>query len=259
MKLSIAVFLTWLLLVQSQDGRSQSSLLRQEGAGSAAGNPSSPFENFEDATPSIHRSLQTSYWELVAALDQLEDSLLDGYRVSISGDGSILAAAPLFYIENSAGGIRFFQKQDGAWKENTDLRLLGVADDDYVGSDVSLSWSGQRVAIGAYGDSGIVSIYEMSDGTWGEPLQVIHGEAAGDQSFQAVALSKDGKTLAIGARYNDGSGNFISGDVRVYRWDADTSLFKQMGEDIDGEAAGEGSCWKVPTKTKQCGYGVVTN
>eukprot|EP00980_Cylindrotheca_fusiformis_P016326 scaffold4847_cov89-Cylindrotheca_fusiformis.AAC.13 len=267
MNLSIATFYALLLLVQSQQVRSQSNLLRQGGGGNAVGNPSSPFEvntvrkqniiDSEDvAPPSSHRLLDASYWEQVATFGKLGDTRRGGDRVSISGDGSLLAAAPGSYSGNTLAGIvQFFQKQeDGGWKENTDLRLLGVDTADYFGSDVSLSGNGQRVAIGAYGDdgpngeadglddskrdSGSVSIYEMSDGTWGEPLQVIHGEAAVDRSGLSVALSKDGTTLAIGAFSNDGNGD-RSGHVRVYRWDTGTSSFKQMGEDIDGEAAGE--------------------
>eukprot|EP00980_Cylindrotheca_fusiformis_P027752 scaffold22558_cov116-Cylindrotheca_fusiformis.AAC.1 len=260
MKLSFAAFFASLLLAQSQEVRLQSNLLRQGGE-NAAGNPSSHSEvnamrkqksnGFEDVTsPPNHRLLLTSYWEQVASFDQLAGSVEGGYRVSISGDGSLLAAAPYYFSETGKvnnGIVRFFQKHNGTWEENTGLRLLGVADNDIFGSDVSLSGNGHRVAIGARFDdgangeadrSGSVSIYEMSDGTWGEPLHVIHGEAALDRSGQAVALSKDGTTLAIGAPYNDGNGD-RSGHVRVYRWDAGISSFVQVGEDIDGEAAGD--------------------
>ena len=40
--------------------------------------------------------------------------------------------------------------------------------------------------------------------TWNQLGSDIDGEAAGDDSGQAVALSGDGSTVAIGARYNDG-------------------------------------------------------
>eukprot|EP00980_Cylindrotheca_fusiformis_P027753 scaffold22558_cov116-Cylindrotheca_fusiformis.AAC.2 len=262
MKLPFAVFLALLLRVHIQ-----AASLRQGGV-NAAGNLSSPSEvnavrkqksnDFEDViSPSFHRLLATSYWEQVATFDQLEDSTFGGNRLSISGDGSLLAAAPYYYSGTGMeynGVVQFFQKQDGAWKENTDLRLLGVADEDYFGADVSLSGNGQRVAIAAIGDdgangeadsSGSVSIFEMNNGTWGEPLQVIHGEAADDRSGRAVALSKDRTTLAIGAPYNDGNGNVDSGHVRVYGWDSNTSSFLQVGEDIDGETAGESSGYSV--------------
>eukprot|EP00980_Cylindrotheca_fusiformis_P012981 scaffold3240_cov68-Cylindrotheca_fusiformis.AAC.1 len=254
MKLSIATFCALMLLVHSKpEVRSQSKSLRQGEGDSGAGNPSLPSavnavrkqksNGFEDDVilPSDHRLLETSYWEQVAFFDQLQDSTNGGYSVSISGDGSLLAAAP--NTNGGAGIVRFFENHNSTWEENTDLRLFGAAT---FGSDVSLSGNGQRVAIGARSASrtGRVLIYEMSNGTWGEPLQGITGEDQGEQSGASVALSKDGKTLAIGAPQNNGNG-FNAGHVRVYRWDDAASSFKQMGEDIDGEAGNEGSGWSV--------------
>eukprot|EP00980_Cylindrotheca_fusiformis_P021555 scaffold8400_cov95-Cylindrotheca_fusiformis.AAC.1 len=257
MKLSFAAFFVLLRFVQSQEERSQSNSLRQGGGDNAAGNPSSLIDvnavkeqksnDFEaDATPpsnSNHRLLEASYWEEVATFDELENSNTGGSRVSISGDGNFLAAAPGFYSGNGElfnGIVRFFQKQDGAWKENTDLRLLGDASFQVFGCDISLSGNGQRVAIGANGDAGVnddktdsgsVSIYDMkSDGKWGEPLQVVYGKAADDYFGDSVALSKDGETLAIGSPRD-------TVQVTVYQWDDGTSSFEQKGDHIiDAEA-----------------------
>ena len=73
-------------------------------------------------------------------------------------------------------------------------------------------------------------------------LGVIHGEAAGDQSGRSVSLSYDGSILAIGSPYNDGNGS-NSGNVRVYENIAGS--WTQIGQDIDGEAAGDQSGWSV--------------
>ena len=70
--------------------------------------------------------------------------------------------------------------------------------------------------------------------------QDIDGEAAGDQSGLSVSLSDDGKTLAIGADGNDGNGAG-AGHVRVYYIDDTGSSWKQIGQDIDGESAGDNS------------------
>eukprot|EP00980_Cylindrotheca_fusiformis_P013863 scaffold3597_cov127-Cylindrotheca_fusiformis.AAC.1 len=203
------------------------------------------------------RLLSTASWEQVASFRELEASNSGGYRVSMSGDGSFLASAPFLNRNNDNtyyGLVRFFQKHksDGTWEEMTDLWLTGVADGDYFGSDVSLSGNGQRVAIGAKSNdhearknSGSVSVYEMNgDGTSWLLMQVIHGESKNDYSGQSVALSKDGSTLAIGADLNSGNGE-NSGHVRVYQWEADTSSFNQLGEDIDGKARGDQSGWSV--------------
>ena len=70
----------------------------------------------------------------------------------------------------------------------------------------------------------------------------LDGEAANDQSGYSVAMSADGNRIAIGARYNDGSGN-NAGHVRVYTLANGT--WTQTGADINGEAAGDNSGWSV--------------
>ena len=65
----------------------------------------------------------------------------------------------------------------------------------------------------------------------------IDGEADSDQSGWSVSLSNDGRTVAIGSRYNDGNGN-NSGHVRVYSHNDGTG-WTLFGGDIDGEAAGD--------------------
>ena len=74
---------------------------------------------------------------------------------------------------------------------------------------------------------------------WKQLGQDIDGEAAGDQSGadDAVSLSANGKTLAIGAYSNNNDNGYKAGHVRVYRMDDSSSLWKQIGQDIDGEAA----------------------
>jgi ELWxxDGT repeat protein len=64
----------------------------------------------------------------------------------------------------------------------------------------------------------------------------IDGEFARDRSGASVSLSADGQTVAIGARFNDGTGR-DSGHVRIYRFS--NSAWTQIGSDIDGEALGD--------------------
>ena len=111
-----------------------------------------------------------------------------------------------------------------------------------------LSSDGKTVAIGArkkdgYGiDSGNVRVYQYNGNEWEQIGQDIDGEAEGDESGRSVSLSSDGKTVAIGAPYNDSNGN-ESGHVRVYKYNIDT--WEQIGQDIDGEAKGDESGYSV--------------
>lgn len=66
------------------------------------------------------------------------------------------------------------------------------------------------------------------------------GEAVFDQTGGSVVLSSDGRTVAIGSpRYDPQREGGSFGRVRLYRWDGNT--WRQLGVDIDGEAAFEES------------------
>ena len=71
-------------------------------------------------------------------------------------------------------------------------------------------------------------ISELGDG--------IDGVASGDQSGIGVALSQDGLTMAVGARYHDSEKN-DAGQVRIYRWSGNEWI--QLGSDIYGEGAND--------------------
>jgi hypothetical protein len=71
--------------------------------------------------------------------------------------------------------------------------------------------------------------------------QDIDGEAASDGSGWSVSMP-DWKTLAIGARTNDGNG-LNAGHVRIYSWDG--GVWVQKGDDIDGEVAGDQSGYSI--------------
>jgi hypothetical protein len=80
----------------------------------------------------------------------------------------------------------------------------------------------------------------------------IDGETPGDYSGSSVSLSADGTVVAIGALYNDGSGNLLSnsGHVRIYKYNPNKTVaqmvqtlpgfgpagWDRLGGDIDSEA-----------------------
>merc|ERR1712070_919844 len=84
---------------------------------------------------------------------------------------------------------------------------------------------------------GHVRVYEYDETIleWTQLGQDIDGKAEYDESGWSVSLSSDGKTVAIGAPYNDDNG-FVSGHVRVYEYDETILEWTQLGQDIDGEA-----------------------
>lgn len=76
-------------------------------------------------------------------------------------------------------------------------------------------------------------------GSWSLQDQTLLGEAANNKFGSSMAMSKDGKIVAIGAPFNTGqddNGDSVtrSGHVRVFYWDDSTSTWKQRGGDVDG-------------------------
>ncbi|WP_370480293.1 T9SS type A sorting domain-containing protein [Tamlana flava] len=169
----------------------------------------------------------------------------EGYRISISSDGSIIALGSPFHVDS--GHVRVFQFDNGTnmWVQlgaNIDGSLTG----DAAGASVSLSADGSRVAIGARGNdgngdsSGQVRVFEYDMGTdsWNVLGNELFGEAAGDWFGISVALSSDGNVMAAGAIYNDNVPS-NSGQVRVFQYDMGTNMWNQKGSDINGQANGD--------------------
>jgi hypothetical protein len=173
-----------------------------------------------------------------------------GFSVSLSADGSRVAVgAP----RNSgaglmrAGHVRIFAFNGTAWIQ-VGGDIDGEAANDWSGSSVSLSADGSRVAIGARFNAGggssrgHVRVYDWSGAAWVQAGGDIDGEADGDNSGFSVALSGDGSRVAIGAPSNGDAGPG-AGHVRVYAWSG--TAWTQVGGDIDGEAAGDNSGFRV--------------
>ena len=63
-------------------------------------------------------------------------------------------------------------------------------------------------------------------------------EAKSDEFGNSVTISDDG-TIAIGAAYNDGMNGVDSGHFRIYYLDDDGMNWEKIGDDINGDAAGD--------------------
>jgi hypothetical protein len=124
----------------------------------------------------------------------------------------------------------------------------GEAEGDWSGRSLSLSSDGLTLAIGAPRNdgngenAGHVRVLQYISGSWIQIGDDIDGEAADDGSGFSVSLSSDGNIVAVGAPSNDGNGEG-AGHVRVYEYASGT--WNQVGDDIDGESAGDQSGYSV--------------
>lgn len=104
-----------------------------------------------------------------------------------------------------------------------------------LGSSVSLNADGTIFVSGAPFDD-FVRVYQNNSGTWTQVGSDITAEASGDSFGWSVSISANGNIIAVGGTSNDGNGT-DAGHVRVYQ--NNSGIWTQIGQDIDGEAAGD--------------------
>mgnify|MGYP005748063047 CR=1 FL=1 len=168
-----------------------------------------------------------------------------GFRVAISSDGTIFAgAAPNGTNGNGepSGYVSVYEYDGIDWIQlGSDID--GDAAGERFGESLTISGDGTRVVIGAPWNNnftGDVRVYEYDGIDWTQLGSDIVGEATGDSNGWSVDISEDGSIIVIGAKGNDGNGN-SAGHARVFEFDPATADWTQLGSDIDGEAAGDGS------------------
>ena len=71
---------------------------------------------------------------------------------------------------------------------------------------------------------------------WQLSASKIYEESFGDAQ-KPTSLSDDGSVIIVGAQHNNGNGTTYSGHVRVF--ENISSVWTQIGSDIDGEATGD--------------------
>lgn len=172
-----------------------------------------------------------------------------GGSISMSASGEIIAIGADLNSEilPSAGQVRVYEYQGNSWVQ-AGGNINGKGESDKFGKAVVLASDASALAISAGGneingsDAGYVQVYTYQGGNWVQIGNDIVGEAPEDgnlaSSSNNIALTANGKILAIGARHNDGNGQ-SSGHVRLY--ENQDNNWVQLGEDIDGEAAGDQS------------------
>ena len=130
-----------------------------------------------------------------------------------------------------AGAAYVFARAGGSWSQEAYIKASNTAVRDYFGSDVSVSGDGTTLAVtavfedsealGVGGDSsddsaeraGSAYVYERGESGWSRISYVKASNTGSNDRFgSSVALSEDGKTLAVGARQEESAATDIGGD-----------------------------------------------
>jgi len=184
--------------------------------------------------------------------DILGEAKKDSFGVSLaqSNSGKIVAAGAWNADSESTkntGHVRVFELLKGdegkEWKQ-LGQDLDGVKKNDYYGNAVSLSGNGKIIAVS--GDDhdnyrGHVRVFELLEKTWVQLGEDIDGESEDNEAGTSVALSANGKYLAIGSPYYTGSTGEYAGHVRVFQWLDKKGKWKQVAQNIEGTAQYNGS------------------
>jgi hypothetical protein len=169
------------------------------------------------------------------------DSL--GYAVAISDDGNTIAAGagdedcltpgifpPDFSVcdndqpmDNSSGAVYVFARRGTAWTQQAFIKPSNPGREDWFGSRLTLSGDGNTLAVGAQlengsanringqtddgaEDAGAIYFFTREGTTWTQTAYVKASNAeAYDEFGSAMALSQDGRLMAVGARSESGA------------------------------------------------------
>jgi hypothetical protein len=173
---------------------------------------------------------------LKAANAETGDSL--GYAVAISQDGATIAAGaadedcmtPGVFpgaaqvcdsdqpMDNSSGAVYIFARIGSMWTQQAFIKASNPGKEDWFGSRLTLSGDGNTLAVGAQvengsakeingqaddaaEDAGAVYFLTRAGTTWTQKAYTKAGNAKAYAEFgSAVALSRDGRIMAVGAR-----------------------------------------------------------
>lgn len=169
-------------------------------------------------------------WEQVGSdlgLSEFQANALFGMSVSLSDDGTVLAAGTSQYnkeitetnIQEGAGIVRIYNINKDDWTISLDQDIEGSAEQERFGLSIDISQDGKAMVIGALHQlstaSGIVKVYRKIRGTWRQVGDNIASEVTGDRFGNSVSISDNGSTIAIGAPNSRGEENEL-GYVQVF-------------------------------------------
>jgi len=162
-----------------------------------------------------------------------------GRCVVLSSDGNRLAIGGQWNTD-CKGHVQIFDWTDRNWAQTG--RLEGQEANEGFGWAIALSSDANRIAIGgpgyANGDcklAGHVQIYDYTEKGWIQVGKDLVGMKSNDGFGKGVALSSNGKRVAIGGPDQTNKNGELAGHVKIY--DLVEEDWIQVGDDLIGGTA----------------------
>ncbi|TVZ55253.1 putative secreted protein (Por secretion system target) [Lutibacter sp. Hel_I_33_5] len=183
----------------------------------------------------------------ISDIQQPENWSRFGATTALSGDGKILAiSSPK--TDESLGIIKVYIRDGENWKEhgqNIKGREHLSSVSETFGYRMELSYNGSFLLISdissGHTKSGKVWVFKFNytSKTWDKVGDSIVGKKPGDNSGNSIAISNDGKTIAISSLYNkkyqidnDIITPVQSGYVRVFKLNSNGTKYELFGQEI---------------------------
>jgi len=144
--------------------------------------------------------------------------------------GSVSEATTLNAAPGSGATYVFLRTAPGTWSQQAYVKASNTGFNDNFGNSVALSSDGNTLAVGApfedsgttgvgstpnesAGDAGAAYVFTRSGSDWSQQAYVKASNTGPNNWFGwALALSRDGNTLAVGAPFENGGATAIGGD-----------------------------------------------
>lgn len=171
-----------------------------------------------------------------------------GYSIALSGDGNTLAIGSLNESSNAtgingaqgnnlaseSGAVYVFARSGGVWVQQAYVKASNADASDRFGHSVTLSDSGDVLAVGAFAEDGGASgvnanqadnsvtnagaayVFTRTAGVWAQQAYLKASNLSPGTSIEyfgwSVSLSGDGNLLAVGAPNEDSNATGVNGD-----------------------------------------------
>ena len=155
-------------------------------------------------------------------------NLLFGYSVGLNGKGDTLGVGA-YNDTGRRGAVYVFTRNNGTWSQQTRLLASNGQVGDYMGCSMAISDDGNTIVSGTVEDKyaqinagagrdvldsvGGAYVFVRAAGQWSQQAYVkAFNPRENDQFGWAVAISRDGNTIAVGSHLEDSGANGVNGD-----------------------------------------------
>jgi trimeric autotransporter adhesin len=153
--------------------------------------------------------------------------MVPGINVVQSGHSGVVDGPD----DNSSGAAYVFVRSGTTWTEQANFKASNVGKHDWFGIRLHLSGDGNALAVGAPNEdsaaqginskqdddsadeAGAVYLFRRSGATWSQQVYFKGSNTEKYDEFgSAVALSRDGRTMAVGAHFESSGAKGIGGN-----------------------------------------------